>query len=356
MQSSKRILVTGGAGFIGSHTCVSLSQQGYQLIVLDSLCNSKPSSLSRIQQLIQKKLVFYQGDVRNTDLLETIFQSYSINAVIHFASLKSVSESVSQPLNYYDNNLISIFSLLKTMKKFQVRNFIFSSSATVYGDNNIAPFIEDLPVNATNPYGFTKCFIEQILKDYANSDKDFKVSILRYFNPVGAHPTGLIGEDPKGIPQNLLPFITRVAIGTLPVLKIYGTDYPTPDGTAIRDYIHVVDVADGHIAALKYLEDNNPGCYIFNLGTGKGNSVLEVHAAMEKAAHKKIPYILADRRPGDIATAFADCSKATRELNWQAKYTLQDMCDHAWNFQSKNPNGYSDDAFDPNAEILPQQI
>jgi len=334
-----RILVTGGAGYIGSHTCVELLNAGYEIVVMDNLSNSSLEALNRVKTITGKDFPFYQVDLCNYEELDNIFKKEQIDAVIHFAGLKAVGESVEIPLSYYRNNLFSTINLLECMKKYNVKRLVFSSSATVYGDPERVPITEDFPTKATNPYGRTKLMIEEILMDLYKSDNSWNISILRYFNPVGAHESGLIGEDPLGIPNNLMPYISQVAVGRLPELRVFGSDYDTPDGTGVRDYIHVVDLAQGHIAALEKLKEDC-GLVIYNLGTGKGISVLEMVKAFEEASSRKIPYRIVERRPGDIATCFADASKAKNELNWVAKKTLTDMCKDAWNFQVKNPNGY----------------
>ncbi|MGI6525983.1 MAG: UDP-glucose 4-epimerase GalE [Caldicoprobacterales bacterium] len=333
------ILVTGGAGYIGSHTCVQLLNSGYEAVVADNLSNSKIEAIHRVRKITGKEVKFYQVDICDRSALRDIFKQENIEAVIHFAAYKAVGESVSKPLEYYANNLISTIMLLETMKEFQIRNFVFSSSATVYGDPEKVPIQEDFPTSATNPYGRTKLMIEHILKDLSQANPNMNIAILRYFNPVGAHESGLIGEDPNDIPNNLVPYITQVAAGKLEKLRIFGKDYETHDGTGVRDYIHVVDLADGHIAALKMLKQNC-GLVVYNLGTGTGYSVLEMVHAFEKTIGRKIPYEFTQRRPGDIAICYADPSKAGKQLGWKAKYTLEDMCRDSWNWQKNNPNGY----------------
>ncbi len=334
------ILVTGGAGYIGSHTCVELLEGGYEVVVIDNLCNSNPVSLQRVQELTGKKLRFYQGDVRDEALLQAIFRENPIECVIHFAGLKAVGESVAQPWRYYDNNLNSTLVLTKVMEQANVKKLIFSSSATVYSGDNEMPLRETSRTgNCTNPYGWTKYMTEQILGGMAAADKQWSVVLLRYFNPIGAHESGRIGEDPRGIPNNLMPYITQVAVGRREYLSIFGDDYDTPDGTGVRDYIHVVDLAKGHVAAVKYASENN-GCEVFNLGTGTGYSVLDMVNAFGKANGLELPYKIAPRRPGDLATCYADPSKSEQKLGWKAEKNLQDMCRDAWNWQSKNPMGY----------------
>ena len=334
-----QILVTGGAGFIGSHTCVELLNSNYDVVVVDNLMNSHQESLERVEKITGKKPAFHKVDLMDEEGLKAVFQQHSIDAVIHFAGLKAVGESVSIPLHYYHNNITGTLVLCKIMQEYQVKNIVFSSSATVYGDPKTVPIKEDFPIGATNPYGRTKLMIEEILQDLYASDKQWNIALLRYFNPAGAHASGLIGEDPNGIPNNLLPYISQVAIGKLVELSVFGNDYPTPDGTGIRDYIHVVDLAAGHLKALEKLK-SNPGAVVYNLGTGRGYSVLEAISAFEKASHKKIAYKAVDRRPGDIATCYADPEFAKQELNWSADIGLEQMCIDAWRWQSMNPNGY----------------
>ena len=336
-----KILVTGGAGYIGSHACVELLNAGYEVVVVDNLSNSKEEALERVQEITGKSLKFYKADLLDAEALDTIFKQESIDAVMHFAGLKAVGESVSIPLHYYHNKITGTLLLCKAMQKYGVKNMVFSSSATVYGDPSRVPITEDFPLSATNPYGQTKLMIEQILRDLYKSDNSFNIAILRYFNPVGAHKSGLIGEDPKGIPNNLVPYITQVAAGKLDELKVFGNDYPTPDGTGVRDYIHVVDLVLGHLKALDKLM-TNPGVVTYNLGTGKGYSVLEMVNAFRKVTGKPIPYKIVDRRPGDIASCYADPSKANKELGWRATRGLEEMCQDAWRWQSNNPNGYED--------------
>ena len=328
----KTVLVTGGAGFIGSHTCVELLENGYSIVVMDNFVNSNMSAVEAIGKITGKDFPFYECDMLDEEAFEKIFAENHIDAVIHFAGLKAVGESVSKPLEYYHNNLTGTLILLKLMRKYHVKQFVFSSSATVYGSENPVPFKEDMKIGGTtNPYGTTKVIIEQILQDVCVADKEMQVALLRYFNPIGAHPSGLIGENPNGFPNNLLPYIARVAAGDLPCLSVYGDDYDTPDGTGVRDYIHVCDLATGHIKALEKL-DSIKGAEIYNLGTGCGSSVLEVVHAFEKASGRKVPYKITPRRAGDIATCYADVSKAKKELHWQAKYNLDDMCRDSWNF------------------------
>lgn len=331
-----RILVTGGAGFIGSHTCVELLSAGHDVVVADNLSNAKIEVLDRVAQITGKEAAFAQIDLRDRNALEALFraQSTPFDAVIHFAGLKAVGESVAMPLEYYDNNLVGTLVLLETMKKFGVRRMVFSSSATVYGMNNPSPLREEYPTSATNPYGYTKIMIEQMLRDVARADSAFSVCMLRYFNPIGAHESGLLGEDPNGIPTNLLPYIEQVATGRLKCLSVYGNDYDTPDGTGIRDYIHVVDLAKGHLAALDYIAGHD-GAIAINLGTGTGYSVLDIIRAFGKACGHDIPYVIAPRRPGDIAACYADTGKARALLHWQAEKNLDDMCRDAWRFAQR---------------------
>ena len=333
------ILVTGGAGYIGSHTAVELLEAGHDVVVADNLCNASEESVARVAQIAGKKVRFYKTDVRDAAALEQIFAENAIDWVIHFAGLKAVGESVAKPLEYYDNNLGSTLTLLEVMRKSGVKKIVFSSSATVYGTPEKLPLDENCRTGGTtNPYGTSKYMQEQILRDLYVSDPGWTIALLRYFNPVGAHASGLIGEDPKGIPNNLTPYIAKVAIGELPEIGVFGDDYPTPDGTGVRDYIHVVDLAKGHVAAIHALEE--PGVYTYNLGTGIGYSVLDVIHAFERACGRKLPYTVKPRRAGDIAACYADAGKAKRELHWQAQRGLDDMCASLWNWQSKNPNGY----------------
>lgn len=334
------ILVTGGAGFIGSHACVELLNSGYDIVVVDNLSNSCDISLERVKEITGKDLKFYKVDLLDEDSLDNVFSQEHINTVIHFAGLKSPNESINKPLEYYNNNIIGTLNLCACMKKHGVKNIIFSSSATVYGEPAVLPITEECPKGMPiNPYGMTKWMIEEILKDIYISDKTWNVIVLRYFNPIGAHESGLIGEDPKGIPNNLLPYITQVAIGKREYLKIYGNDYDTPDGTCIRDYIHVVDLARGHVIAINKLHENC-GFKIYNLGTGRGYSVMNVLHTFEKVCGRKLPYKFVDRRQGDVVTSYADASLAKKELGWEAMNDLEKMCQDAWNWQMKNPNGY----------------
>lgn len=334
-----KILVTGGAGYIGSHTCLELLKAGYEVIAVDNLSNSKEESLRRVQELAGKSLEFYKVDLLDQTGLERVFAGSEIESVVHFAGLKAPGESVSMPLRYYQNNVTGSLILCEVMKAHQVKNLVFSSSATVYGDPHTVPVKEDFPLSATNPYGRSKLMIEDILRDLYSSDPGWNIALLRYFNPVGAHPSGQIGEDPNGIPNNLVPYIAQVAVGKLARLPVYGNDYPTPDGTGIRDYLHVVDLAIGHLKAIEKLK-MNPGAVVYNLGTGQGYSVLEMVAAFERACGKKIPYEIVGRRPGDVAVSYADPSKAGEELGWEAVRGIDAMCADTWRWQSHNPNGY----------------
>lgn len=334
------ILVTGGAGYIGSHTCVQLLEAGHEVVVIDDLSNSHRAVIGRIESLAGRPVRFYEEDVRNKEALRKIFKETAFDAVIHFAGYKAVGESVEQPLRYYRNNLDTTLTLLEVMEEFGVHNLIFSSSATVYGDPAVVPITEDQPLGeTTNPYGTSKMMQERILMDLAAADPAFNPILLRYFNPVGAHESGRIGEDPGGIPNNLMPYISQVAIGRLEKLRVFGNDYPTHDGTGVRDYIHVVDLAAGHVAALQLFQ-KNCGLQIFNLGTGTGYSVLDVLHAYEKAVGRALPYEIVGRRPGDVAVCYADPEKAWKQLHWRAEKTLDDMCADAWNWQTNNPNGY----------------
>ena len=334
------ILVAGGAGYIGSHTCVELINAGHNVICVDNLSNSKYESIKRVEQITNSKIKFYKVDLTDYESSKIIFEENKIDGVIHFAGFKCVPESIKVPLKYYQNNIDTVFTVLNLMKKYDVKNFVFSSSATVYGDPKVLPLTEECEVgNTTNPYGTTKYFIERILMDVCASDPSLNVAILRYFNPVGAHPSGLIGEDPNGIPNNLVPYVTQVAIGKRPHLNVNGNDYDTKDGTGVRDYIHVVDLAVGHVLALDKLCQNS-GLVIYNLGTGRGYSVLDVVHAFDKAVGTPIPYVIAPRRPGDIASCYANPDKAKKELGFVAKFDLDDMARDAWNFQKNNPDGY----------------
>ena len=332
------VLVTGGAGYIGSHTVVELLEAGYDVVVVDNLCNSNEEALRRVQEITNKTLTFYPHDVRDKAKLEEVFSAHPIDWVIHFAGLKAVGESVQKPVLYYDNNLISTLVLLETMEKFGVRKLVFSSSATVYGEPERLPLDEECRLSTTNPYGTTKLMQERMLKDLFRADGRWNIALLRYFNPVGAHPSGRIGEDPKGIPNNLMPYVAQVASGKLKQIGVFGNDYPTPDGTGVRDYIHVVDLARGHVAAIQKL--NEAGVHIYNLGTGKGYSVLDMIHAFEKACGKQLPYEIKPRRAGDVPACYATSAKAEKELGWKAQYDLEDMCRDQWNWQKHNPNGY----------------
>jgi UDP-glucose 4-epimerase len=337
----KTILVTGGAGFIGSHTCIKLQESGYDVLVLDNFSNSKPDVLLKIQEVSGIKLRLAAVDMNDEEEVERVFRENDIDAVIHFAGYKAVGESVAKPLEYYANNVMGTLTILKAMKKYDVRRMVFSSSATVYGMNQPVPYREDMITTATNPYGSTKIMIEKILTDICAADPNFSAVLLRYFNPIGAHPSGRIGENPVGIPNNLVPYIARVAVGQLPELSIYGGDYPTPDGTGVRDYIHVMDLAEGHLAALEYAAEHT-GAEAINLGTGRGSSVLQVVESYEKAVAHKIPYRIVDRRSGDMAFCYADTRKAKELLNWSAQKTLDEMCADSWQFTRQNlldPNG-----------------
>lgn len=335
------ILVSGGAGYIGSHTCVDLLAAGYDIVVADNYYNSCPEALARVKKIAGKDFRFVEADMTDKDAVEKIFaENEDIDCVIQFAAYKAVGESVSKPIEYYSNNLACTLNILDVMRRHNCHNIIFSSSATVYGDPASVPIREDFPVGGTtNPYGTTKVFTERILTDCCHADPELNVALLRYFNPIGAHPSGLIGEDPNGIPNNLVPYIAKVAVGKLEKVHVFGNDYPTPDGTGVRDYIHVVDLARGHVAAIKKLEQK-PGLFICNLGTGHGYSVLDVINAFSKACGKEIPYVIDPRRPGDIAECWCDPSKAKRELGWEAQYGIEEMCAHSWNWQSHNPDGY----------------
>lgn len=334
------ILVTGGAGFIGSHTCVELIEAGYDVVVVDNLCNSCEESLKRVEKITGTSIKFYLGDIADKTVMSKIFEENDIYAVIHFAGLKAVGESVEKPLEYYQNNIAGTLAMCEVMREHNVKNIIFSSSATVYGDPAEIPITEKCPKGqCTNPYGWTKSMLEQILTDIQKADNQWNVILLRYFNPIGAHKSGLIGEDPNGIPNNLMPYITKVATGQLPRVNVFGNDYPTHDGTGVRDYIHVVDLAQGHVDSVKKLEEN-PGTKVYNLGTGNGYSVLDVINNFSEACGQQIPYVIAERRAGDIAECYADSSLAKEELGWEAKYGIKEMCQDSWNWQKNNPNGY----------------
>jgi UDP-glucose 4-epimerase len=335
-----KVLVTGGAGYIGSHTCVELLGAGHELVVVDNLCNSKPVALERVREISGRGLEFVEADLRDEGALKALFADFRFDAVIHFAGLKAVGESTEIPLDYYDNNVGGTFALCRAMAAAGVKRLVFSSSATVYGDPASVPIREDFPLSATNPYGRSKLMVEDVLRDLHASDAAWDIALLRYFNPVGAHPSGRIGEDPNGIPNNLMPFIAQVAVGKLPELKVFGDDYDTPDGTGVRDYIHVVDLARGHLAALRRLE-SSPGLVTYNLGTGRGYSVLEMVRAFADAAGRDIPYRIVDRRPGDIASCYADPALAGSELGWQAEYDVADMVADHWRWQRDNPNGFA---------------
>ena len=333
------VLVTGGAGYIGSHTCVELLEAGHRVVVVDNLANSKEESLRRVRALTGKSLTFHQVDLRDKLALDAIFSAQRIDAVIHFAGLKAVGESVAKPLAYYHNNVTGTLILCEVMRAHGVTDIVFSSSATVYGDPDEVPIKEDAPLGPTNPYGRTKWMIEKILRDLHVADQAWNIALLRYFNPVGAHPSGRIGEDPSGIPNNLLPYIAQVAVGRLDELQVFGGDYPTHDGTGVRDYIHVVDLALGHLRALDRLQDG-PGVVTYNLGTGQGYSVIDVIKAFKRASGREVPYRIVDRRSGDVATSYADPSRAERELGWTAERGIDEMCADVWRWQSNNPNGY----------------
>lgn len=334
-----KILVTGGAGYIASHTNLELLNAGYDVVVIDNLSNSCMESIRRVEKLTGKSIIFYENDIRDKEALINIFKKENIKAVIHFAGQKAVGESCKIPLSYYNNNISGTINLLEVMEQYEVKSLVFSSSATVYGDPKTMPITEEFPLSVTNPYGRTKLMIEDILRDIYSADKEWNIAILRYFNPIGAHESGEIGEDPNGIPNNLVPYIAKVAMGMLQNINVFGNDYDTPDGTGVRDYIHVVDLALGHIKAIEKLMDK-PGLVTYNLGTGKGYSVMDIILNYEKACNKKLPYIITDRRPGDIATSYADPSKAQRELGWKAVKGIEQMCRDSYNWQSKNPNGY----------------
>ena len=334
------ILVTGGAGYIGSHTCLELLRAGYDVVVVDNLCNSHEAAVRRVEQLAGRPLAFHPIDLRDAERLEAVFAKGDIEAVLHFAGLKAVGESVAQPLRYFDNNVTGSLTLLKVMRRHGVRTIVFSSSATVYGDPKTVPVLEDFPLFAVNPYGRTKLFIEDMLRDVHGAESGWKVALLRYFNPTGADPSGRIGEDPNGVPNNLVPYIAQVAVGKLPEVSVYGADYPTRDGTGVRDYIHVTDLAVGHLRALERLREGST-LLACNLGTGRGYSVLEVIAAFERASGRRIPYRVAPRRAGDAAECWADPSRAKAELSWVATRGLEEMCVDVWRWQSQNPNGFA---------------
>ncbi|WP_303973292.1 UDP-glucose 4-epimerase GalE [Streptococcus merionis] len=333
------VLVTGGTGYIGSHTVVELLQKEEEVVIVDNLSNSSILVLDRIEQITGKRPTFYELDVTDKDALRMVLEKEAVDSVIHFAGYKAVGESVEKPIMYYENNIMSTLSLVTVMAEKGIKNLVFSSSATVYGLTNLSPLVETMPTSATNPYGYTKVMLEQILRDIVSADSSWSIALLRYFNPIGAHRSGLIGEDPSGIPNNLMPFIAQVAVGKRPQLSVFGSDYDTVDGTGVRDYIHVVDLAIGHIRALEYLVDKN-GVYTYNLGSGRGTSVLELIKTFEKETGVAIPYQLVERRPGDIAICYANADKALRELNWQTERSIADMCRDTWNWQFSNPNGY----------------
>ncbi|MCK3941402.1 UDP-glucose 4-epimerase GalE [Streptococcus suis] len=333
------ILVTGGAGYIGSHTVVELLKLGKDVVIVDNLSNSSILVLDRIETITGKRPTFYELDVANKVALHEVFEKENIESAIHFAGYKAVGESVEKPVMYYENNIMSTLALVEVMAEFGVKKIVFSSSATVYGLNNPSPLVETMPTSATNPYGYTKVMLEQILRDVEVADKEWSIALLRYFNPIGAHESGLIGEDPAGIPNNLMPFVAQVAVGKRPELSVFGNDYDTVDGTGVRDYIHVIDLALGHIKALEKIS-TTAGVHTYNLGSGQGTSVLELVQAFEKVNGVPVPYKIVDRRPGDVATCYANADKALAELNWKTEKTIEDMCRDTWNWQSKNPNGY----------------
>ncbi len=334
------VLVTGGAGYIGTHTCVELLLAGYEVVIVDNLSNSKETAVERVRKISGRDVRFYKIDLLDKAALENVFINENIEYVIHFAGLKAVGESVSIPLKYYHNNLTGTFILCELMQKYQVKNLVFSSSATVYGDPHSVPISEDFPLSATNPYGKTKLMIEDILKDLHYSDNTWNIALLRYFNPIGAHPSGIIGEDPNGIPNNLVPYISQVAVGKHKEVRVFGNDYDTPDGTGVRDYIHVVDLAKGHVKALEKLKKEHVGIRPYNLGTGKGYSVFDMIKAYSKACGKDLPYTLMERRPGDIAACYAETRRAQEELGWAAEKGIDEMCSDSWRWQSQNPEGY----------------
>ena len=333
------VLVTGGAGYIGSHTCISLIEAGYDLVVFDNFCNSSQEALKRVEKIVGRKINFFEGDIRNSEDLDGVFKAFEIDSVIHFAGLKAVGESVAEPVMYYDNNVSGTVKLCEAMNKHNCKKIVFSSSATVYGDPHTTPIKEDFPLSATNPYGRSKLFIEEILRDIFVSDSEWKIVLLRYFNPVGAHKSGTIGEDPNGIPNNLMPYIAQTAVGKLECLSVFGGDYETEDGTGVRDYIHVVDLADGHVKALNVI-DKLESVLTVNLGTGNGYSVLDMVKAFEKASGKTVNYKIAPRRAGDIAKCYADPSYALEKLGWSATLGVDEMCEDSWRWQSNNPEGY----------------
>jgi len=333
------ILLTGGAGYIGSHTCVTLQKQGHAVIVLDNLCNSRAVSLDRVAEITGRPVIFYPMDLRDRKGVRAVFEAHTIDAVVHFAGLKSVAESVEKPLIYYQNNIDATLALCEVMVAYGVKNLVFSSSATVYGNPETVPIEEGAPTGPFNPYGRSKLYIEEILRDLHQSDPSWNITLLRYFNPVGAHPSGRIGEDPSGVPNNLMPYISQVAVGKLQELAVYGDDYPTPDGTGVRDYIHVMDLAEGHARALEKITPGS-GLVTYNLGTGKGCSVKEMIAAFEKTSNRHIPFKIVGRRPGDVPSCYADPSLADKELNWRARRSINEMCADAWRWQSMNPDGY----------------
>lgn len=336
----RNILVTGGAGYIGSHTCVELLEAGYGVVVVDNLCNSSEESLRRVEKITGKQVKFYEADIADKTKMRKIFEENDIFGVIHFAGLKAVGESVQKPLEYYQNNISGTLNMCEVMREQGVKNIIFSSSATVYGDPETVPITEACPKGrCTNPYGWTKSMLEQMLTDIQKADNEWNVILLRYFNPIGAHKSGLMGEDPNGIPNNLMPYVMKVAIGELPHVNVFGDDYPTPDGTGVRDYIHVVDLAVGHVKAVQKIEEN-PGVKVYNLGTGNGYSVLDVIKNVSKAVGKEIPYVIAERRAGDIAECYADAALAKEELGWEAENGIKEMCEDSWNWQRNNPKGY----------------
>ncbi len=338
-----KILVTGGAGFIGSHTCVELLNAGYEIVIVDNLYNSSEKSLDRVKELTGKDFSFYPYDIRDKENMRKVFEEHKIDACIHFAGLKAVGESVRKPLEYYDNNIGGTLALCEVMREYGCKKIVFSSSATVYGSSNISPLKENMKTGGTtNPYGTTKYMIEIILEDFHKGDNEWAVTLLRYFNPIGAHKSGRIGENPNGIPNNLMPYITQVAIGKLPYLNVFGDDYNTPDGTGVRDYIHVVDLALGHVKAVEKILKDEPSVNVYNLGTGNGYSVLDIVKAFQQASGQKIEYKIVDRRPGDLDVCYSDASKALNELGWKAERELLEMCEDSWRWQSNNPNGFED--------------